>query len=115
MRKILYGIYQKLRVRVIHKFFHQHALLLFLFLDTDINVTQKSSNNCLVNLMMNLVLNCKFHLGIVLILADCFTSVPYVSNKCFVTATCQQFFHSKIKGARYIRINTVPYFPHLNH
>ena len=32
---------QKLRVRVIHEFFHQHALFLFLFLDTDINVTQE--------------------------------------------------------------------------
>jgi len=32
---------QKLRVRVIHKFFHQPALFLFLFLDTDINVTQE--------------------------------------------------------------------------
>jgi len=32
---------QKLRVRVIHEFFHQCALFLFLFLDTDINVTQE--------------------------------------------------------------------------
>ena len=43
---------QKLRVRVIHEFFHQHALFLFLFFedeendvaanwDTDINVTQE--------------------------------------------------------------------------
>ena len=32
---------QKLRVRVIHEFFHQHALFLFLFLDTDINITQE--------------------------------------------------------------------------
>jgi len=32
---------QKLSVRVIHEFFHQHALCLFLFLDTDINVTQE--------------------------------------------------------------------------
>ena len=32
---------QKLRVCVIHEFFHQHALFLFLFLDTDINITQE--------------------------------------------------------------------------
>jgi len=46
--------------------------------------------------MLNPVLNCKFHLGIVLILAVCFTSVPYVINKCFVAATClqQQFLLS---------------------
>jgi len=40
--------------------------------------------------MMNPVLNCKFDLGIVLILAVCFTSVPYVIKKCFVTATSLQ-------------------------
>ena len=58
--------------------------------------------------MMNPVLNCKFHLGIVLILAFCFTSVLYVINKCFVTATClQQLFHSKIKGACYIRVYVI--------
>jgi len=58
--------------------------------------------------MMNPVLNCKYRLGIVLILAVCFTSVPYVINKCFVTATClQQFFHSKIKGARYIGVRVI--------
>ena len=34
--------------------------------------------------MMNPVLNCKFHLGIVLILAVCYTSVPYVINKCLL-------------------------------
>ena len=29
-------------------------------------------------------------------------------NKCFVTATClQQFFPSKIKGARYIRVRVI--------
>jgi len=49
-------------------------------------------------------------LGIVLILAVCFTSVPYVINKCFVTATClQQLFHSKIKGARYTVYECVLY------
>jgi len=32
---------QKIRVRVIHECFHQHALFLFLFLDTDIHVTQE--------------------------------------------------------------------------
>ena len=40
-RKILRIFNQKLRVRVIHEFFHQHALFLFLFLDTDVNVTQE--------------------------------------------------------------------------
>ena len=48
--------------------------------------------------MMNPVLNCKFHLGIVLILAVYFTSVPYVINKYFVTATClQQFCIQKLR------------------
>jgi len=32
---------QKLRARVIHQFFHQYVLFLFLFLDNDINVTQE--------------------------------------------------------------------------
>jgi len=32
---------QKLRVRVIHEFFRQHALFLFIFLETDINVIQE--------------------------------------------------------------------------
>ena len=40
-RNFVRNFNQKLRVRVIHEFFHQHALFLFLFLDTDINVTQE--------------------------------------------------------------------------
>ena len=40
-QNFVWNFNQKLKVRVVHEFFHQHALFLFLNLDTDINVTQE--------------------------------------------------------------------------